>query len=421
MHLLGRAAKPSIVPSNAKTNTAAVAVTATSAATATTIINATTTTTDVLFVSALAALEGPDPHLPIPPLIFKKKIPTRSKIESHQPVLEAEFAWMEKQRPLTATAASLDTDYGPDTAQQMLEAFADHQLTHLIGTLAWPGVGTRWRQFLSWASEHRACATSPARALRGFGQALGRVTSYRALALDKAALKSILAADCIFPSGQLRVSAERLHAVVEAKGVRTVCVARLFISELKRLLGHDPSISLHDDWQTTSVIASSYASKSKQVHLFEVSVPKVESIGWTLQQVAEQRDAVLGDGAVQHHSPWFCFSSAAVPLGVWFDGRLQRTERYGLYGIPFLQKRLQRLLVFKDVGQVAQAVAPFASHQLQLHSAYNQAARQQAERELRKAFAESAPHRLSEVDALLDANRGKEEELVRTVRSLTAD
>ena len=216
-------------------------------------------------------------------------------------------------------------------------------------------------------------------------------------------------------------TAEQLHAVVESKGVRTVCVARLFISELKRLLGHDPSISLHDDWQTTSVIASSYASKSKKVHLFEVSVPKVESIGWTLQQVAEQRDAVLDDSDEVQHSPWFCFSSAAVPKGVWFDGRIQRTERYGLYGIPFLGKRLQRLLVFKDVGQLAQAVAPFASHQLQLHSAYNKAARQQAEKEVRKMFAESAPHRLCDVDALLDANRGKEEEFVRTIRSHTVE
>ena len=34
----------------------------------------------------------------------------------------------------------------------------------------------------------------------------------------------------------------------------------------------DPSISLHDDWQTTSVIASGYASSIKRVHLFEISV-----------------------------------------------------------------------------------------------------------------------------------------------------
>ena len=89
------------------------------------------------------------------------------------------------------------------------------------------------------------------------------MTTYRALALDEAALARVLAADCIFPSGQLRVSAEALAAVVEGKGVRRVCVARLFIAHLRRLLGHDPSISLHDDWQTTALIASGYSSHDR--------------------------------------------------------------------------------------------------------------------------------------------------------------
>ena len=94
----------------------------------------------------------------------------------------------------------------------------------------------------------------------------------------------------------------------------------------RRLLGHDPSISLHDDWQTTSLIASGYSDYKKYpgvqprdgtpprpVWLYEVNVPKVESIGWTLQEVAVQRGAVL-EGWDGEHDPWFNFD------GVWFDG-----------------------------------------------------------------------------------------------------
>ena len=95
-------------------------------------------------------------------------------------------------------------------------------------------------------------------ALRGFGRSLGRVVSYRALALDDAALTGILEEDCIFPSGQLQVSADTLAGIVDTHGVQAVCVCRLFIAYLRCILGHDPSVSLHDDWQTTSIIASGY-------------------------------------------------------------------------------------------------------------------------------------------------------------------
>ena len=64
--------------------------------------------------------------------------------------------------------------------------------------------------------------------LRGFGRSLGRVVSYRALALDDAALTGILKEDCIFPSGQLQVSADTLAGIVDTHGVQAVCVCRLF-------------------------------------------------------------------------------------------------------------------------------------------------------------------------------------------------
>jgi hypothetical protein len=193
--------------------------------------------------------------------------------------------------------------------------------------------------------------------------------TYRALALDDKGLADILEADCIFPSGQLHVDAGELVAIVEREGVRRVCVARLFIAHLQRLLGHDPSVSLHDDWQTTSIIASAYAEGDhRPVYLFEVSCPVVESMGWTLQA-----GAVLG-GASSRHPPWFCFTAPATPDGVWFDGRKQRTERYCLYGVPFLRDRLCRLFVFPPSAgvSVADVVAPFALRQAELYTAFPQ-------------------------------------------------
>ena len=89
------------------------------------------------------------------------------------------------------------------------------------------------------------------RAFCEFGKSLGRVKTYRALTLSDASFRAILDEDVIFPSGQLRVSADELADVVATKGVRCIAVARLYIAHLERLLGNDPSISLHDDWQVT--------------------------------------------------------------------------------------------------------------------------------------------------------------------------
>lgn len=343
------------------------------------------------------ALEGADPDFPVPPglcvevpdssgwlgqLLAKISCKRRGKPETpdaseklsdEDDVTEEEFAWMEARRKLSVTHEQLALDYGEDEACRMERAFAERGLSHLLGTLNWPGIGTRWQEFLEWSCSVVPAPETPAIALRGFGRFLGRVTTYRALAIDETALRKIVAADCIFPSGQLRVGSEALEDVVNTKGIRKVCVARLFIKHLHRLLGVDPSISLHDDWQTTSLIASGYASydkldpaRSRKVHLFELSCPKVESIGWTLQEVALQAGAVL-DGDFSKHDPWFQFPAPAVPEGIWFDGRWQRTERYGLYGVPFLSQRLQQLYVFESNQQLGEAVLPFARRQAELH------------------------------------------------------
>lgn len=314
-------------------------------------------------------LEGADPEFPVPASLAEigKRAPVYP-VDGSGDVAEQEFEWMEARRLLIVTPQSLALDFGASEAAIIAAAFKEAKMEHVLGTLNWPGVGTRWRSFLAWCQKQPAAETlTPGLALRGFGRALGRVVTFRALALDPQALQGILDADCIYPSGQLRVGSDVLAQILDEKGVQTVCVARLFIAHLRKLLGHDPSISLHDDWQTTSLIASGYASQSKKVHLFQVSCPKVESVGWTLQDVAERGDEVLG-GDRQPHDPWFCFPAPAYPQGVWFDGKLQRTERYGLYGVPFLAQRLQKLMVFESREQLGDAVRPFAERCAELHA-----------------------------------------------------
>jgi hypothetical protein len=198
---------------------------------------------------------------------------------------------------------------------------------------------------------------------------LGRVTSYRALALSNSELDKIFDMDLIFPSGQLKTSFRDLELVVSTHGACKIAVARLFIANLERLIGIDPSVSLHDEWATASAIASVYQINAKPVYLFEVSVPKVATLGWRLVDVASFAPHFLGARS-SSLEPWFSFESPAFPNGIWFDATDQRTERYVLYGIPFLCQRLRRLWVFRNLSEIQAAVATFASRQEHLRSIY---------------------------------------------------
>ena len=53
---------------------------------------------------------------------------------------------------------------------------------------------------------------------------------------------------------------------------------------------------------------------------------------------------------------------------MWFDGRLQRTERYALYGIPFLRERLSRVIIFNSQEETMSALLPFAEYQAEQHA-----------------------------------------------------
>ena len=54
---------------------------------------------------------------------------------------------------------------------------------------------------------------------------------------------------------------------------------------------------------------------------------------------------------------------------MWFDGSQQRTEHYVLYGVPFLRRRLRRLLRFGSSAELEAAILPFAEKMKRLHDA----------------------------------------------------
>merc|ERR1719229_532518 len=101
----------------------------------------------------------------------------------------------------------------------MTQSFGGAGLTDCLSMLCWPGVGTRWRQcleFLLQPGGEEARARSSRSAFEAFARSLGRVRTYRALALDDAAYRKILAEDEIFPSGRLRgASAEALSDIID--------------------------------------------------------------------------------------------------------------------------------------------------------------------------------------------------------------
>mmetsp|Transcript_65169 Transcript_65169/g.103231 ORF Transcript_65169/g.103231 Transcript_65169/m.103231 type:complete len:338 (-) Transcript_65169:121-1134(-) len=321
-----------------------------------------------------------NPHLPLPAtikIVGEGNQAFWDKRSGGGDVSDAEIEWMAHQRQLVFSRPQLHRDYGEKIAATIVQSIETVGMPlEIAGALAWPGIGTRWKRFISWW-QHLQEVDKPSdayAALAAFARAVGRVRTYRALALDEDGLKRILQEDEIFPSGRLRpgVDAQHLRRVVEEHGVGKVAVVRLFIKHMPKIGGVDPSISLHDDWQTTSVIASGYATGSKRVHLFELSVPAIESLGWTLQEVACNYGSLL-DPSYADHDPWFCFPSPAGPEGTWFDATLQRTERYGLYSIPHLRNRLRRLYEFRSVGAIREAVAPFLLEMAARHEASSRA------------------------------------------------
>lgn len=317
-----------------------------------------------------------NPHLGVPASIRRVALEPRVKAGDYDgggsrlEVTDAEIEWMASRRPLVYDPRLLALHYGAQEASLMGSAVrASGVPEETAGALSWPGAGTRWSRFVAWWREQPQRPMAAHEALAGFARAAGRVRTYRALALDDDGLSAILDRDEIFPSGLLRpgVDAARLETVVEEHGAQKVAVCRLYISQMHRIGDADPSYSLHDDWQITCIIASEYASRRKKVHLFEVDVPAVESLGWTLLDVSNAGEAVLGEEYEPDREDWFRFEAPAAPEGVWLDSRLQRTERIGLYTVPFLRERLRNIYVFDSVAEIRKAVRPFVERMEQRH------------------------------------------------------
>jgi hypothetical protein len=260
-------------------------------------------------------------------------------------VTDQEVEQMLKNRPLIYDKNQLITDYGLSNFQEIQKVFQDFQT--FLPCLNYPGVGTRWQEFHQYLLENKN-PKNPKEAFSGFANHLGRVTSYRALSLTDQQFKKILEVNEIFPSGRLKTTEEKLRQIVDENGVYKICYARLYIG--MRLVEFDPSVSLHDDPETAVCIANGYKTKEKKIHLFKLSVPKIEACGYKLKDV--QDESQLHD--------WFKFS------GVWFDARLERTERYVLYGIPFLKERLQELKIFESDQEIVEFIEPFKEKQLAL-------------------------------------------------------
>jgi hypothetical protein len=264
---------------------------------------------------------------------------------SMETVTDQEIEQMLKNRPLIFDKNQLITDYGTKIFEEIQNSFEDFKT--FLPCLNYPGVGTRWKEFLEYLLQNKTLKT-PKEAFSGFANHLGRVTSYRALSLTEQQFQNILESNEVFPSGRLKVNEEKLRQIVDENGVYKICYARLYIG--MRLVEFDPSVSLHDDPETAVCIANGYTNKEKKIHLMKLKIPKIEACGYKLKEVQDE---------TQMHD-WFQFS------GVWFDARLERTERYVLYGIPFLKERLQELKIFENEKEIVEFIKPFKENQIEL-------------------------------------------------------
>jgi len=267
-------------------------------------------------------------------------------------VSDEEIQYMLKLRPLVHSENELITNYGEAEAKLILEGFSKlgkENAEKYLPTLAHFGVGSRWRQFLQWLEttiNNKSEPKDATDAFRQFGNYLGRVISYRALALTEDQFQTIKDKDTIWPSGRLKTDYQTLDAFVKQKGVRFIAYARLYIG--LGLLPFDPSLSLHDDPETAVCIAGGYIQlPSKKLYLMTMDIPKIEVLGFTVSDVQDRKS----------EGNWFEHRS------VWFDARLERTERYCLYEIPFFNKRCKSIKIFDSKNGIKDFIYPFAKSQ----------------------------------------------------------
>jgi len=87
----------------------------------------------------------------------------------------------------------------------------------------------------------------------------------------------------------------------------------------------------------------------RKIHLFEISIPKIEVLGFKVGDVQDK----------SKENRWFNHR------GIWFDAEDERTERYTLYEIPFLSSRCKNIRIFNSKEEVKSFLKPYEIIQLQ--------------------------------------------------------
>lgn len=322
-------------------------------------------------------------------------------------IKQCEMDWMIQQRPLQFDRKQICLDLGQEEAKELFneitkfeEKYKGRFVEDIFGALAWNGVVTRWRQFMSFLdarftmnhidavvdaenqpeieskdendNDSVSLIKDARDALLQFGASLGRVISYRALALTQSEYESIITLNEILPTGRLRASWKEMRDIVDSQGATKIAVARLYISQLTQWIGLDPSLSLHDDCETALCISQTYMDPKagKFVYLFEMNVPKIMAMGFKIVDVQNRSglvDAQFADKQNRKRGKqsdrWFEHN------GVWFDAYDERTERQLLYSIPFLKERCRTITVFKSREDLKKRIEPFGQQQQLLKSA----------------------------------------------------
>jgi hypothetical protein len=262
------------------------------------------------------------------------------KVESAM-IHTKEVQWMLRQRPLVHDPEQLRVDYGEE-ASHMLAAFREKKRGPLLPLLAWPGIATRWRSFHGWLDTTNDATTDLASVFAAFAQYLGRLTSFRALALTEKEYSAIQQLDSIPPSGRLKTDATTLANYVRKEGIRKILYTRMCRIGA---FPYDPSLSLHDHPETAVCIAEGYMLPPERlIYRMELDVPMIEVVGWRMCDV---------DGS-EH---WF------EHRGIWFDTTNPRTERFMLYEIPWFSLRCRSVRVFASHEEVQDYLRPFGQEQ----------------------------------------------------------
>ncbi len=134
-----------------------------------------------------------------------------TELMSWNRVSSKEIDWMLAQRALKLDEKQLATDYGDKLAPAMIKAISalgGKEYTEVaVPCLMWPGVGTRWKQFIEFVTSRYGTGTGGGsggsgggatklpstgrEVLTEFANSLGRVVSYRSLALTQEQKKTI--------------------------------------------------------------------------------------------------------------------------------------------------------------------------------------------------------------------------------------